>query len=381
VNERSVLGPADVSDAELEQIVAGWLGEEPATVELLESSAEAFPYDLSAITTAGRYWVSGRVRTSAGVVPFRFFVKHVQSWSRSPLFAQVPPEYQEMAEAGVPWSTEPLIYRSDLADRLPAGLTMPRAVAVRDLDEKSGAVWLEEVPAVQREWSIDQLARAAYLLGRLAASPAVRELASIGEQGRSWPVRTYVEGRLAVQILGMLRSEEVWRHPLVAAAFDPVLRQRMLAAADRVPDYLEEIERVPLGTAHGDACTNNLLVQPGSDDLVLIDYGFWTTQPLGFDLSQLLVGDVQLGRRPASCLWPVERACTPAYVDGLWDEGCRVEAGVVRRAHALLMLIFSGLSAIPVEHLDAEPTPDLHRIAAERAAAARFMLDLVDATA
>ena len=41
-------------------------------------------------------------------------------------------------------------------------------------------------------------------------------------------------------------------------------------------------------------CTNNLLVQRDSEDLVLIDYGFWSTQPLGFDLSQLLLGDVIL---------------------------------------------------------------------------------------
>jgi hypothetical protein len=45
------------------------------------------------------------------------------------------------------------------------------------------------------------------------------------------------------------------------------------------------------------------------------------------------------------------------------------------------MLIFSGMSAIPGEHLDSPPTPELRRIAAERATAARFMLDLVDATA
>lgn len=53
----------------------------------------------------------------------------------------------------------------------------------------------------------------------------------------------------------------------------------------------------------------------------------------------------------------------------------------MRRAHALLMVIFSGLSAIPVEYLGSAPTPELHRVTAERAAAARFMLDLVDATA
>jgi hypothetical protein len=379
--DRSVLGPADVTDDELAGIVADWLGEDRASVELMESSAAVVPYDLDAITTAGRYWVSGRVASRQGVVPFRFFVKHVQSWSRSPLFAHVPPEYREMAEAAVPWQTEPLIYRSDLGARLPEGLAMPRAVAVRELDEKSGAIWLEEVVVAERNWTVEELAHAAYLLGRLAASPAVRELSSIGEHARSWPVRSYVEGRLSLQVLPMLRDDEIWLHPLVAAAFDVDLRDRMRAAADRVPGYLAEIEQLPLGTAHGDACTNNLLAQRDSADLMLIDYGFWTTQPIGFDLGQLIIGDVQIGRRPASCLWRVEEACTPAYIEGLRDEGSDVPAERVRRAHALLMLIYSGLSALPIEHLDAMPTPELHRIAAERSAAARFILDLVDATA
>jgi hypothetical protein len=64
----------------------------------------------------------------------------------------------------------------------------------------------------------------------------------------------------------------------------------------------------------------------------------------------------------------------------LHREGCDVDAARVRRTHALLMLIFSGISAIPAEHLGSAPTPELLRISAERAAAARFMLDLVDAT-
>jgi hypothetical protein len=380
MNDRSVLGPADVSDGDLAAIVADWLGRDRSDVALVTSCAEAVRYDLEAITTAGRYWVSGRVRTPERTVAFEFFVKHVQCWSRSPAFAQVPPQFRAMAEAGVPWYTEPLIYRSDLAQRLPEGLTMPRAVAVRDLDGKSAAVWLERVPAIERSWSVAQLARAAYLLGRLAASPAVQELASIGERERSWPVRSYVEGRLGVQVVPMLRAEELWHHPLIAAAFDPDLRARLLAAADRLPEYLAEVEQTPLGTAHGDACTNNLLVEADSDDLVLIDYGFWGTQPLGFDLSQLILGDVQLGRRPASSLPEVVAAVLPAYVEGLHAEGCDVDPAVVRRTHALCMLIYSALSAFPLEHLAKQPTADLHEITAERARAATFTLDLVAAT-
>jgi hypothetical protein len=380
MGDRTILGPADVSDDELAAIVARSLDESPGSVSIIESCAQTVAYEQDTITTAGRYWVRGSAQGARGVRPFSFFVKHVQSWSRSSQFAHVPAEFRDFAEAGVPWRTEPLVYRSDLADRLPAGLTMARAFAVNDLDEKSAAVWLEEVPTVSAPWGADDLAHAAYLLGRMAASPRVRELAAIGESDRAFPVRSYAEGRLRVQVVPMLNGEDVWRHPLVAGAFDDALRARLVAAAARLWDFVAELETVPNGAAHGDACTNNLLVPADSDDLVLIDFGFWSVQPYGFDLAQLLLGDVQLGRRPAAELPAVEAACLPAYVRGLRDEGCDLDAGVVRRAHALQMLIFSGLSAIPFEHLGQEPTPELHRIAGERAAAARFMLDLVDAT-
>ena len=280
----------------------------------------------------------------------------------------------------MPWYTEALIYRSDLARRLPAGFTMPRAAAVRDLDEKSVALWLEEVDHVPTEWTPERFGHAARLLGRLAFAPAVRELAGIGERHRRWPVRSYVEGRLSLQVLPILRSEQLWQHPLVAGSFDPALRERLLTAADRVPQYLAELEAMPTGAAHGDACPNNLLVQPDSDDLVLIDFGFWTEQPLGFDLSQLLIGEVQLGRRPVASLPELEAVILPAYLEGLRAEGSSLDPAALRRTHALCLLIFSGLSAVPFEDLERDPTPELARGAAERADLARFALDLVEAS-
>jgi Phosphotransferase enzyme family len=379
--DRSILGAADVADAELAAMAAGWLGHDPADVQLLESSAEEFPYDLDAITTAGRYWVGGQVATPDGTEPFRFFVKHVQSWSRSPFFEFVPPELRAWAETTVPWYTEPLIYRSDLRDRLPAGLTMPRVVAVRDIDDKAAAVWLEPIDVIERSWSIEQLGAAAYLLGRMAANPAVRELSAIGESEPGRRVWTYVEGRLSVQVLPMLYDDELWHHPLIAGAFDGALRDRLLRAADAVPSYLAELEPMTFGAAHGDACPNNLLAQRNSDEIAVIDYGFWSTQPMGFDLGQLLLGDVQIGRRPAACVYRAEETCLPAYVEGIRDEGCGAPTQQVRRAHAILMLFFTGLSSFPLEHLPHEPTAERHRIAAERAAMARFILDLVEETA
>ena len=376
---RSILGPADVSDEQLLDMVAGLLGCNAAEAELVSVTVEEVDYDLPAITTAGRYWVRGVAKVRQREEPFALFVKHVQSWSRSPLFAMVPAEQRQVAEASVPWRTEPLAYRSDLGDRLPDGLTMPRALGVFDLDEKSAAIWLEAVATDTSPWDLERYARAAYLLGRLAASEAVAELAAVGDF--EWGIRQYHWGRLDMHVLPMLRDPGIWQHPLIAAAFDEDLRTRLLSAAARTPAIVEELVAMPEATQHGDACPNNLLARAGADGFVLIDYGFWNLGPVGFDLGQLLVGDVQDGRRPTSDLGFIDEAILPAYVEGLRAEGRELTEAVVRRAHALHLMLFTGLSTLPFEHLDAPLTEELHRVAADRAAIARFSLDLLDATA
>lgn len=391
MGDRTILGSADVTDDELLAYAAAALGLDATRCRLAGSQAEVVDYDLPAITTGGRWWVTAAVATPDGPASVRFFVKLVQSWSRSPFFAFVPPAFREMAELGVPWRTEPLVYESDLADRLPPGLSMAAAVEVRPVDELSTVIWLREVDVVGSDWPVHELARAARLLGRLAASHRVRPLAAIGEADGRRGVRSYAQGRLPAQVAPMLLADEVWHHPVLAATFGAPLRSRLLAHLDRVDEYVDWLEAVPEGTAHGDACTNNLLVQAGSDDLVLIDFGFWSTQPLGFDLGQLLLGDVQIGRRAAATLADVERACVPAYVDGLHDEGCDLPVDVVRRAHALQMLIFSGFSSFMLEGLldpssggdgpiGTGPDAALLEQATERARITEFVLDLVDDT-
>ncbi|MEO7352168.1 MAG: phosphotransferase [Marmoricola sp.] len=376
MNDRSALGTADVTDDQLTGMVADLLGTDPVETKLLSSSAEEVDYDIAAITTAGRFWVRGSVGVRGGELPFQLFVKHIQAWSRSPLFQNVPVELQPMAAAGVPWRTEPLAYRSDLGRRLPVGLRMPRALGIFDLDELSASVWLEVIKTRPVVWDLDRYRRAGYLLGRVAANPRVRELASVGKF--DFQVSDYLNGRLRGQVLPMLAEEGIWMHPLVAGAFEPELRERLLEAADLAPAYAEELSEFPLSTSHGDACPNNLLVPAEDDGFVLIDYGFWGEMPIGFDLSQLLVGDVQVGRRGAGDLHDLEDTLLAAYVLGLRAEGCEVPEAAVRRAHALQLMIFTGLSTLPFEHLGREPTPEVHAIARERAAIARFSLDLLD---
>ena len=310
---------------------------------------------------------------------FRLFVKHVQSWGRSPLFAVVPKEMAVMAEAAIPWRTEPLVYRSDLADRLPEGLSMPRALRVHDLDEASASIWMETITPVTTPRDLTRFAKAARLLGRLAASERVRKRAGVGEF--EWTVRDYLRTRLTHQVIPMLLDDDIWHHPLFAEAFDDVLRMRLQEAARRAGDIVDELSRLPLGTGHCDASPNNLLVIDEDNGFILIDYGTWNEAPIGFDLGQLLVGDVQIGRRAASLLAETEAVILPAYVAGLRDEGCDLDFAVVRRAHAIHLLLFTGLSTPPFDYLDTATSPALLHIAKERALIGRFSLELLDETA
>ena len=195
---RALLGAADVTDEHLARMVADLLGVDD--VELADVRVEEVAYDIPAITTASRHWVSGQAATPRGTEPWRMFVKHIQSWSRHPFFQYVPAEFQEMAASSVPWRTEAEVYRSDLADRLPDGLTMPRAVDVVDLDELSAAIWIEEVPVREVEWDLDRY-RAGGLPARPARGEPVRRLPSPHCATSSGAWQSYARGRVAVEVV------------------------------------------------------------------------------------------------------------------------------------------------------------------------------------
>lgn len=377
MHDRTLLGPADVDDDRLAALLAELWG--VAGVTLLSSLAERVAYDVPSIITASRTWVTGRADDGTGPRDFRVFVKVVQSWRRSPLFELVPPEVRAWAATTVPWQAEPLVYRSDLALALPDGLRMPRALMVLDLDEESRAIWMEAVDAIDEPWDRDTYDEAAFLLGRLAGSSAVREFSDLDPL--PWVIDHYVQGRLAHGVLPLVHSDEPWQHPAVAATFGPTLRDRLRAATARLDDLAGEFRTLPATTAHGDAAPGNLLRVAGEPGFVLIDYGFWKPQPIGHDLGQLLVGDLQLGKRGADDLAELDEAITAAYVAGLRAEGDQTSLEVVRRGHAVSLHIFSGLSALPVELLEAPDSPELRTLFAARAAMAAYSLDLLESTA
>lgn len=359
---------------ELRAMVASQLGAGVDDVEAvrIEEISEV-PYDLVAITTASRHWIRGHALLRGERMPFAFFVKVVQSFARSPLFAQVPPAMRDDAARSVPWRTEPAVYRSDLGERLPPGLSMPAARGVFDLDE-AAAIWLDEVTPTAGVWDLDTFERAAHLVGRMAASPRVGACEVRGTSRQE--VRAYFEGRIVHQVMPVLDTDGVWAAPLLSGAFDGALRERMLLTARNTRDLVDELEAMPRLPAHGDTSPNNLLLN--GDGFVLIDFGFWGEQPVGFDLAQLVLGDVQTGRRPAADLAELDAHCLAAYVAGLRAEGEATPESVVARGHALKTWIFSGISSLPVELLDRPPTPELRRVAAARAAITEYALDRLE---
>lgn len=382
-----MLGADDVDDGELAAMVADLWGTD--AVDLLDTVAEPVAYDVPSILTGARTWVRGRADAGDGPREFTLFVKRVHHWRHSPAFAFVPPEIAEWAAASVPWHAEPLVYASDLAQRLPRGLSMPRALKVEERDDETAVLWLEAVAADPVAWSAADSARAARLLGRLAGSARVAPLADIDPQ--PWHVRGFVAGRLAHTVLPGFGDEATWRHPVVAEHFGD-LRAGLEAVVVRLDELAGEFAGARHLTSHGDACPNNLLRRDGDAGFTLIDFGFWRPQPVGFDLAQLLVGDIQVGHQDVGDLPVRAEACVETYAAGLADEGLDVPIEEVRRGHAVSLMLFNGLPSLPLEMLQEEaalaaqgPVDDdfrarLDHWARQRAGIARYALDVLART-
>lgn len=382
---RDALVHGDVDDAELAAMVAALWG--VSDVVLVDSVAEDVDYDLPSILTGSRTWVRGHADAGDGPRPFDLFVKRIHSWRHSPAFASVPLDFADRAAASLPWRAELLAYRSDLRDRLPAGLTMPRAFRVDEREDETAVLWLEAVERDVVPWTSDDYVRAAGLLGRLSGSPLVAPLAALDPQ--PWDIQDFVTGRIGHTVLPGLHDPATWEHPLVSGHFTD-LHARLLEVAGRLDQLAAEFARHRHAASHGDACPNNLLRRAADPSFTLIDFAFWRPQPVGFDLSQLLVGEIQVGREDADDLPARGEACLVAYAAGLAAEGLDVPVSEVLRGHAVSLVLFNGLPSLPLEamaehaalersgRLTPEQAERLDHWAAQRAGIARYALDVLE---
>lgn len=382
------IGRAAPTAAELTVIGRAATGRDDLTLRSVAYTAVDYP----AQTVATEALVRARLELSApdGTgVEARLFVKELRSAEHWPQLALVPPHLHADFLDGFPWRLEIAAYSGPLREQLPAGLRLPAMYAVHELGPGRAAMWLEDVAQPDDlHWGTARFARAAHLLGRMSARRRFGRVAPIlGTAARftgpNTVLRYLIEGRIRNLFLPAIAGDELWTHPIVAAASDlvrdPDLVADLRAWTIRIDKLLAYADTLPMTYAHGDASPQNLLVPADDpDSFVAIDFGLDSPLPVGHDLGQLLVGRCHAGMLPADRLAEISAHILTAHAEGLAAEGHTATIDEIRGGYLSGLVLRSGFSAIPLETLAGPPTDELIGLWADRLRMTRAILNLAD---
>lgn len=108
----------------------------------------------------------------------------------------------------------------------------------------------------------------------------------------------------------------------------------------------------------------------------MIDWGFCTAVPVGFDLGQLLVELAHAGELDPSELAGIADAMFPAYLEGLADDGYAADPADVRYGYTGSLTVRSALCSIPTELIE-QPLTEVNRdLMANRLRLTRVLVDM-----
>ena len=317
----------------------------------------------------------------------RVFVKELRSAEHWPMLGAIPAELRADFAAGFPWRLEIAAYTGPLRDQLPPGLRLPELYAVEELGAGRAAMWLEDVEDFgDLVWNADRFARAARLLGRMSARRRHGEVAPILAAATRFTepnsaLRFLVSGRVQNLFVPAIVGDDLWRHPVVAAALaavgDPGLVADLRAWTTRIDRLLAYSDTLPMTYAHGDASPQNLLVPVRDPDtFVAIDFGLDCPLPVGHDLGQLLVGLCHAGSLPVDRLPEISARILAAHAEGLAAEGHPATIDQIRGGYLSGLVLRSALSAMPLETLAGPATDETVGLWARRLRLTRTLLDL-----
>jgi len=380
----AALGEARPDDAMLAELVRAATGDDGA----VPLSAHAVPvdYPFGTPSTAGLDRLRGTARLSGGeTADWSVFVKRLQSARLWRGLHQIPEAMREQFVAALPWRLEVAVHRSGVGDLLPDGMRLPALYGLDEADDRA-TIWMEDVALSSAPWDLDRFARAATLLGRLAArrQPHLVEplLPRPGVTTPGYGLRHYARGRVGMRALPTLAADETWRHPLLAAAVcttgEHRLRDDLLALGNRLPAVLDALDALPQTYQHGDASPQNLLVPAAAPDtFVVIDWGFDCPQAVGFDLGQLLIGLGHAGEVEPDALHAVHVVIVDAFTAGLNADGEVATVDQVRLGYLGSLLVRAAFTALPLEALGAPASDELAVLFVERVRLTRFLVDLM----
>jgi hypothetical protein len=384
--DEEVLALASITDAELAEVARA------AGVPVARPQATLTPiaYDWGSPATAGLWRADVRSQGQPGAPACTFFVKLVRDvrlWAGLRFF----PDDASRAEfaAYYPWHYELDIHLAGIDSVLPAGMRTPVLYHVKTVDTDHMALWWEFITERSGPWHLADYRRAARLLGQLAAlrregaeiNKALPDIARTAHSGGS-ALRYYTKRRVQQGLLPALQTEQVWSHPVMQAALDrvadPSLPSDLLSVGAQLPHILDMLDALPKTYAHGDASPQNLLLPAYEPDtIVVIDWGFGTLLPVGFDLGQLLVGLASAGQSDPLDLPAIDAEIFPAYLDGLAAEDYDVEPSQVRAGYVGGLAARSALCALPLEQLGgSDPDVEVEALLTTRLRLTRVLVDM-----
>jgi hypothetical protein len=384
--DRDALALASLTEARLAEVARA------AGVPVARPQAAFTPiaYDWGSPATAGLWRADVRSQGQSGPPACTFFVKLVRDvrlWDGLRFF----PDDASRADfaAYYPWHFELDIHLAGIDSVMPAGMRTPLLYHAKTVDTDHMALWSEFITERSGPWQLADYRRAARLLGQLAARR--REGAEINKalpdicrtaHSRGSALRYYTSRRVEQGILPVLRAGQVWSHPVMQAALDrvadPALPGELLSLGTQLPRILDLLDTLPQTYAHGDASPQNLLLPSNEPDtVVVIDWGFGTPLPVGFDLGQLLVGLASAGQSDPLELAAIDAEIFPAYLDGLAAEDYKADPTQVRAGYVGGLAARSALCALPLERLaGSDPDGEIEDLMVTRLRLTRVLVDM-----
>ena len=238
------------------------------------------------------------------------------------------------------WRREAVAFRSGLLDGWPGPLVPVRCLAVDEPAPEVVWIWLEACDNARTggRWTLASHALLAHDLGAFAAQWANRAPSTTEHP---WLAQRWLRDSMATLRAGavdhVLGHDACWQHPLLADVMPAGTPRRVGRLFGEAEGLLAALESLPTTLAHHDTQASNFFLRDPSDDqarTVGIDWGFLGLAPVGHDLGCHLssnIGTWGIDPREAADL---DRASTPAYLQGLGDFGWQGDERAVMFARA-----------------------------------------------
>lgn len=227
------------------------------------------------------------------------------------------------------WKREPLVYRSGILDKLPEGLAAPRCYGVDELPGEVSYLWLEDIQDIyQGTWSLQRFSLTAYHLGRLNG------MYSSKSSHLNYPWLGKDINRQWLQMF--VNSKIPFNHPLLLSRYPEPDKNPFIQLLLQNERFLGKLDSLPITLSHGDTYPTNFMSRIdlfGREQTVALDWALLGLQPLGADLDQVVLGTIN--NLEGTHQSEIIDTLFEAYVQGLQDEGCNLDAELVRYSFVL----------------------------------------------